>query len=830
MPPSEPATPEAPREITPPELRAWSLLAVLLLVTIFAIILGVFLVLRAGPALAVATGTASATVTPSPTEALPPTPAESATPTLSATPSPRSSRTPTLTSTATASATQTPRPPATLTPAKPDTGNDYYSLREWTVDELLRTIELLQSLPDAMPANQRGENNEKYYAAYYAAALAQGEALLRFPDLPTLPWRLGRALNLARAGDGTAAEEYRLALLEALNQRNVLPSDLPEWLAGYPSQLRLRVYELPPQTGLTSQAVIELSGAGSAYLLLRQSASGYAIEVLTSKFDFANPFSTRLLLADLTGDSQSEAIISRLSTGSAYDYSQPQVFDLSGAAAVEIRFEPQDQFDPAVDGRWEWTASSSADQAELVFGGTLFPACPVAVERAYQVDAGWLRLASETYSLTSSGALAGSCELIVQQAAERWSLPAAVQLMIALEPNWPPATLADGKPPALDELDAWRLRLGLLAALSGDLPTAEQYLRLAAEQPGVPLSRWQAPAKQALEDLSNPHLLYQICAQTPNCPARQALDRLLDSLTPAQVRNPLVTLNSLGLIVRATSAFDFEGDSSPERWVTIQREPGARLEFWILFEAGAQTEAIFVDTVDNSLPRLYRYLPRQGAPVIWLNDHASFSIERVFTDGIPVLRRQPLIFFYDLYTREIIEQASLELFSGRDPEQIKADLLGQRYSPRYACATDSEICARFNMLLGLASELSADPNEAINAFVSVWRTYPTSTTAILARLRLLRDPFAPTQTPEPTFTPTITRTPTPTRTRTPTRTTTPDPNMTWTPSATITQTPTVTLTPTVTETPTATATRTATPTATASATGTSTATATNAAR
>jgi hypothetical protein len=798
--------------------REWTTLATLLLGIIVLMLLVALLIWRlSSPPVFAPLSLPPVTLTPTLTR----TPTSTATETATPQPTSTVTRTPFPTSTSTFTPAPTQTPPPTLVAARPDALDTYYSLLRWSPGETNRVIELLEYLPETLPAAARRADDSGYYQAFHAAAIAYGDAMLRFAasDIPTLPWRMARAYHLARAGDEQAAAEYALAIQTILNGGTIRLDGLSNWFTNLQPDLALNIIDLPPSPQHASQYLLEIYGPGGIYLWLVADSSQYRVYPLANLMNYSSPASTSPLDGDLTGSGGVEVILWQTSLASTDVFTLPRVFELSGDAPLELAFQPGDLFTVGLEHRGVWAVQDGA----LAYNTAAFPACPVEISRMYRWDGRYLTLENASYTLRPPGDpdLLRFCSLVAEHAGLVWGPEAAFQVMEALLPVWPPPTLADGRPPALDALDEWRVKLGVFALLTGREAAGIGYLEEVATSPIIQLSRWQEPARELLRMYRSPVDLYRVCRATDFCDPRLGLAAAVQAYTPERL-DALEILRQVGVVQRSSGFYDFDHDGQIERWFTVQHRPGSRLEFWIMSQSPGRMVALFIDTVDTALltissfdvpPDLSDRFGFSTAPVVWLGAQASFRIEREPVTEIPFVNYQPRIYFYDRLTQRTVRQAEADLFSGTDPETIRRRLVSLRTNEQLACITNAEICAHYYTILGLASEYLDLEADAVNSYLNVWRRAPASLLTTFARLKVQRDPAAPTQTPMTptatlTRTPTITRTITPTRTVTPTRTITPTPTITLTPSEsytpTVSVTPSVTMTPTLTGIPTAT--------------------------
>lgn len=719
------------------------------------------------------TASPSITVTPSLTPTASNTPPPSSTPTASAT----------ATLTPTPSFTPSPTPPPTLTPARPDAQNDNYTLTDWSPERAVFAANLLQGA-----------------RLYPAASLAQAEALLRYPDVPTLQWLLGYAQNLARSGDARAADLYAQTAAEALRTRAATLETLAQWFTARQNDATVSLVPLAPLPNTISAYLLSLEDAtGGAYVVLSQTETGWQAAPLTALFEPDPATPTQLALGDLTGDGFDEAAIWQQTDQTTGDFRLPQVFDLSVSPPRRLPFGDTATFTAGLEFRAQWNIVGG----QLRYAASVFPACPTAVSLAFAWDGTTLQPQDWQYTLAPTPELLGFCQLIANHAADVWGAPAAAQILQQLRPLWPPTTLADGKLPALDALDELRFQLAVTYALLNNLEQARDYAQQIINSPATRSSRWVTPARDLLKTLENPLNLYRNCPQIPFCNPRAALQSLVRNAPPETFDDPLPGLLRYGVTLRATGGFDFNNDGTPERWFTVQHDALSKLEFWILTTAPSGYRALYVNTLDVSFPDLQVYLLPDDSPVVWLNRQSPFRMAAHPQSGEPFILWLPAVYTYDLVTEARVATALNALLNGAPPAEIVRTLDELQKSPQFACITDSEICARFYITRALAAELSGNAPAAIGNYLEVWRKYPNSPYTTYARLKLTRNAQATTQTPEPTPTlsPTITNTPDPnvTATATATVTHTPNSNATATPSPTLTQTPTET--PTLTATP-----------------------------
>ncbi|MFC1997063.1 hypothetical protein ACFLXI_05580 [Chloroflexota bacterium] len=742
-----------------------------------------------------------------------PSPIPSETLTQQPTTTPLPTFTPSMTLSPTTTGTVTPiPPPPTLTPARPPEDPEKLQIAEWLPQDYDYVIGLAEDYPNSLPENQRGPNNQDYYAAYEYATILQGEALLAYPTaFEATNWNWGLAYNLARIGDQRAVVRYAVLINQPFNTEGVSIGNLEGWIRQNDPRLWLDTFERPPIGENLNNSVLKLnSEGGSAYLWSVTDEEGTTIYPLSSEFDFPERNLPAHYWSDITRDGIEELVIHH-PDASIREIRFPRVFDLSHTPPRELHFKPNQDFDIGLENEYQWDAVvGDIGGQDLRYSATVYPPCPVTIDHTYHWNGLWIEQNRADYAIRPAPGIVSYCELVINQAAWVWGPDTAIPLMETLLPGWPPQGASEPRTYPADAKDEWRYRLGIYYALTGDILTADEYFQDLIDHPTIPGSRWVNPAIVFQKGLSTPEGIYRVCIPSKFCDERIAFKNIVASIPPDAERDVIYYLTNAGIAIRYTHEYDFEGDGLPERYMTFRHHPDKRLEFWIITEKESGYQALFVDTVEVSQPTLTRYTTRQGVSIIWLNTQQSFTLGRFHdTDEVYIILYEPSYFYAD-YTLEVIDSSVNALLSGAAPQPIRDELANLRWSENFACLTDND-CAYYYYVLGLANQLALYGEEAVNNYIYIWNEYPNTPFAYIARLKL---DYKPGFGPPPTFTPTPTITYTPTRTPTitpsPTLTITPGPS----PTATNTHTPTLTHTPGPSPTPTITPTPTLSPTVT----------------
>jgi len=757
-----------------------SLVVMLIFIMTLVVLLAAYPVVLAPPATTTPTITRTPTITPTRTQ----------TPTITQIPTATRTRRPTFTSTFTLTPSLTPQPsgtptpigPPTLTPARPVLGENIYSLLPWSAEDADRVVALINDYPNTLLRQERGENDENYYAAFSYAILAQNEALLRFPDAPQADaWRWGLAYNLARTSSPLAGQKYANLIVAALNQGSIDPDEIAEWFGDKEPRLEFEITDIPPLSGYLSSRLVRIGGAGSAILLLLETPSAYQALTLTSDFNFIDPVEYNATAGELTGDGTWEAIVYPVRPVGVLELHPPRVFDLTELPPQELPFNPRTSSFPTGTGyfgRWEVLSHPSGTD-RLKFDGILFPACPVHLSRVYTWNGELFEASEPEFRVEPSTNTLAFCKSVAEHAFRTWGARTAIQIMETVLPDWPPEVDEEGNAYPLDEIDEWRYRLGVYHALDGDFEGAIAILEEVVSEPTIASSRWIEPASEFLAAYQTPVDLYRACIISAVCDSRQALGLTVKSQSSQTPSALLTLLREAGVSLRATGYYDFDGDGSTESWFTVQHRPGEKLELWVLAAYPEGVEALYIETLEADVPDFIPYNEEDVPPILILEGRRAFQINREDGSLIPFVTSPELPQFWPNRYEEALEPIVADLFVGGDPAVLYERLLEIQESPGLLCVATWS-CDRYYYLLGLSAELAGQAHSAVKNYLQVWWDNSKSPYTSMVRLRLKGPAVLPTFTPIPSGTPTSTPPATPTITGTP-PTATVSPTMTVTP-------------------------------------------------
>jgi hypothetical protein len=670
----------------------------------------------------------------------------------------------------------------TLTPAVPAKYNDRYELKPWDLSQQGRTIALLKANTILRASDD----------SFRTLAYSEGEATLRFPQsLDATLWPWDRAYNLVRINDPVGIALYSDLIQSSISSGQARAIDLPTWFRTYETRLKLQVYPQPPQPGELGRELIEITGAGSAYLWLVENPTSTSVYPLINDIDFTQRHENAFVYGDLTGDTSPELVIYRRINAGVTLLIAPHIYDLSVSPPVELLLQDQVPVDFGLEPRLDVQVVSDSQGSNLLrVTFLLLPACPTYVTQEYTWNGNSFINTPLQFELVPVTGLEAYCEVVLDEASSGWGPEAAITIANSILDTWPPETDTQGHPYPADAYDQLRYRLGVLYALADQPADAIRIMTRIINTPIVPDSSWVASAQQFLRAYQEPEDLFGACQQAQFCNLRVALKTMVKKSTTDDPSQALGYLQTHGVTTRSSGLFDFDKDGQDERWMIIQPKSEVKLEFWILSRMRTGVQAVFVQVFEASETLPYYHEPAGSIPVIQLELHKGFIVKHLPDTQEAYIRWVDVEYARPTIIRDGYIQALNDLMDDADTMTIRDTLLALYNSPRFAgdCIAYS-ICDQFHYTLGLVYDLVGEQGSAIDQYLWVWRNYGKSSYAIMARLKLDYFPLPTyTRTPIPTNTPISTRTPTPIS-HTPTSTVTP--TSTITPTQTETNTPAI---------------------------------------
>jgi hypothetical protein len=232
-------------------------------------------------------------------------------------------------------------------------------------------------------------------------------------------------------------------------------------------------------------------------------------------------------------------------------------------------------------------------------------------------------------------------------------------------------------------LDAWHFRLGIYQALAGQQVEAIQIMNDLVSNPSVLFSNWSILAKQFVDIYQAPEDLYTACQGMPTCNLRSALQAMVTFSGAVDPSQAVAVLQQHGVSMRSSGVFDFDGDGSAERWITVQPAPMEKLEFWILAQLPRGVQAVFVQILDDNDPTPYYYEPQGEIPVVQFEPKQGFRMLRMLESQAVYLEFTTTEAARPTYLRDEINETAQALLDGTEPEEVMDRLLTIQADPRF---------------------------------------------------------------------------------------------------------------------------------------------------
>jgi hypothetical protein len=292
-----------------------------------------------------------------------------------------------------------------------------------------------------------------------------------------------------------------------------------------------------------------------------------------------------------------------------------------------------------------------------------------------------------------------------------------------------------------------------------------------ASSPTILPSVWVKPAQDFLQAYQTPAELYRACGlvniqvtyynkySDPIGGDESVPVKLCDyaaalsaTVATAFAASPLAqitdNLKSAGVSISSEGWYDFDGDDTYEVWFTVIQPGETKAELWIAAEYSQGVKALFVDRLPGQ--NLHFKSVKNDSQEILTDFGFDKTIELVRhpTTGEPfvVVRewerqgdetlKQNLIKFRKL--RQLLYQGGA---AGPIYEQLleikgKPDLCPFEKKEERGSIISYYDCASFYYTLAFAAELVGKEDRAIEHYYAVWRMFPESSFAVMARLKL----------------------------------------------------------------------------------------------
>lgn len=664
---------------------------------------------------------------------------------LTPTPAHKFDLTPKPTKTSKPAPTRTALP--TYTPAKPAQGGSAsYKLREWTAEQADLMIEQIASHLKAIEGNYVGVRGRgPYREQYQYLALAEAEALQRFPDAPQAEtWRWDVCYNWAfyyYPGDDTTAPElpcYAKLIENGLNSGQTNPSNLSDWFKAHESRLSFEIASQTPPQGYTSSHIITLDDS-SIFWLTEKNEKFQAVGLMSNMFYYSES-SAKFQSIDLTGDQFPELILYFYRGTCCGVYSSQFIYDVSSGTPRRLNFVSLQGTRSQLSG-WNDSVITKLDGEALpgllfesYYGGDpLAGPCGFSQYEKYIWNNNQFELMETWYKIRS-------CSVAIDPSANQAEINIFARVIGQME----------GQniriPEGFSQLISFRW--GEYYAQAGNYEKAYHFFSDAATAvSNESNAEWIQAAKTLLKHYKKTDDFYLACAKVEECDMQSSLQGAIETINPDLFPAVREALQAIGIPVKDGGVFDFDEDGSAEQWIVVQHPGKSEYEFWVLAKSQEKINALFVSDIPSETPQINRFKVPYDYPTIELKTSKGktlFSLQKMEISSQPyILLANPAVNSNDqneqltaakAFWQESLDQAASAIFTGTDPATVKETLLGLKKSTNYDCKTSP--CDQLFYLLGLTNELTDDQPSAVDAYLQLWQDYPDSIYTIMARSKL----------------------------------------------------------------------------------------------
>jgi hypothetical protein len=673
---------------------------------------------------------------------------------VSQTPSPRSTASPfpTLTPTVTRAHPQI----STLTPGTPSNLNvSSYTLQNWTEREALELISHVETYISSKE-NYYSDLGIYGWAGYMqefeVLSYALDEALLRFPDSPqAMYWQFERCYYLAFSdayGQDQQAKEldcYGDLIVNALNTEVVDIENLPVWFAAYEERLVINIVNLEPPPGYKLSKLLELESADEeAIILLLQSPGGYEFYGIFSNLFYYRGAWVETIFEDITGDGYAELIFRYGGNSCCGFFNYINIYDLHQVPPHRLAI-----FDD--DGLYEWIGALDSGEYHPLdddanFPGFIFESrpdtygdpCTLSTLKTFHWTGTYFELVNTKHEIQSPGKYDDQelCTYVIDTISD----PIEMEVVVDVLSN----VYLDKMP--LDVIrDELRYRLGEFYARIGKWEKAKVYLEdLLSHTYYLPDNPYLSPAELLLAEYESIDDYYNICSQIEICDRIIAINDLTSTIPIEAFPRLSEILHDWSVPIISHGYFDFDYDNYLEQWFVIQDPNTRKFEFWIFTKAPQNIQSIRVSNINTRYPDIELTSDYQSMNVTQLDEGTRFvfdwspGIQEAFVyhlhDGTVEEGDVAFEFF-----EETLNSSYADLIQGSEPtlvlEALQSinDLIDEDKSHRISYA-------RYYYVLGLVSELLQEEESAIEYYLQLWKNFPDSTYAVMARLKLREIP------------------------------------------------------------------------------------------
>ncbi len=633
-----------------------------------------------------------------------------------------------------------------------------YQLTEWTPDKADELINILENYPDTLSFEERGYIDSWYYYSYRYAALAQTEALFRFPETThTQQWKWDRAYNKLQGYHtdyNDAGYLYAQLITEVLNNGKASVSDFISWFEGKDLRLNLDITPLPPISGYDSSQIISMrlrnqDITGAIYIwLLEQLGSFTAYPLISSMDIYLGDGTSSLNINDLNGDSIPEAIIQHIDweSFSIHDGSL-EIYDLSQVPPQKLIFDLINQ-DMEIAN---WTI---INQGERSIG--------ISLKIPFQIESGGCGDFGSTWEYQWGGNELKLIKIELPTVDEMSNNPYCADLLInhllhyARQNNqyailaiinsldhypFSDADQTSNSYPKILEPDELRFSLGLILARDGYVTRAREQMQRIVSVSKSTTSPWVEPAHLFLSKFHLSPDLYEACLISGKCYPCLEINELVELIPLDRYADILSLLGQMGVPTTYSGTYDFDSDGTEEYWLLDYRWPDAYYhDIWVFspsperITSRAATQVRLENVIGEvEIFPIQSIMGLHAYKVIVGNDELEGG-SFIYWEGGPV---QPIPFKEaELRISNIINL----LISGQiTPSKAINDLLDLQDSPVECPYPSISSCLDNELIqyaLGFAYEQQGYNNTAADIYLQLWKNYPESPYAIMAMYKL----------------------------------------------------------------------------------------------
>lgn len=631
-----------------------------------------------------------------------------------------------------------------------------YKMANWTPQLANQVIAVLRAYPDNLGIPELGYHDSGYYGASGYALFAEQEALLRFPKSSFREsWVWDAAYRMALIGEPEVIDIYAELINQALSTESIDVQDLATWFNDHENRLQLRVLVLPPSTGLHDSYLIEISDPGQSsgiYLWLIGDGPRFLAYPLPASdhggygdFGFSSAEGIQAEWRDITGDGIAEIITTHAFFPGSGDalVTNFDVFDVSRKSPRKI------QFNPPIPGMRHrtWSVILDNDQKprmkfDFVFDRIL---CPFIFSEEYQWNGEGFELIRHIYPDKSQ---------VIEQAGKECLNQFAFSLMLDIRDGDMEATRPlDG---LLDEWpysnDPWlpgndnspsirdkaRFTVGLYLAFHGQVELSRNEMNKIISSPTTSTSDWIARAQVFLAKFHGRNDLPDACIAVKICGNFLDLNQMISTLNASDLQTVTDFINQIGVDILNRGSFDATNDGQPDLWLVTNNTAGNSVT-WLFIKDNLGVQSFSPGRLSTASPIALHSQPS-------FMDYPVFSIESAEGSETFIFDQDPLSGEIQVsrlcdHLYDELNHLQNDLMAGNPPSEIIEDLseIGQRLDAAcaYPYSRIEYMKSRQQYLLGLAYELTGNSPRAMENFLAVWKSYPGSPYAIMARSKLI---------------------------------------------------------------------------------------------